>query len=235
MSAAFLLPLWGIRPRTVQGNDGENSDPAETGEEARGVWHDLREGITVVVQTPWLWITIGLYALTNVTLSGPYSIAMPYLVEARWHDPRVLGLLYAFFPAGDVVGSVWLGNKEVIRRRGPLIYLGTAVAGAMLGLFGLPLPIWILGVAAFVNGFALELGTLAWTNALQTLVPPDKLGRVSSVDAMGSFGLIPIGFGLTGWATDWLGAPMVFLIGGGVTAVVALLMFGGSAAVRKLD
>lgn len=234
IAIGFLLPLWGMKPRAAARPPAEDVTipPAQA---SAAVWRDLREGVQVVAQTPWLWRSICLYALTNVTLSGPYAISLPYLVEARWDDPRILGLLYAIFPAGYVVGSVWLGNQALIRRRGALIYLGTAVAGTMLALFGLPLPIWALGVAAFINGCALELGTLAWTNALQTLTPADKLGRVSSVDAMGSFGLLPIGYALTGWATDLLGAPPVFLIGGLVTAVAALTLFSASAAVRRLD
>jgi hypothetical protein len=30
---------------------------------------------------PWLWITIAIFALRNVMLAGPYSVAMPFLVH----------------------------------------------------------------------------------------------------------------------------------------------------------
>ncbi len=49
------------------------------------------------------------------------------------------------------------------------------------------------------------------------------LGRVSSIDALGSFVLLPIGYGIAGWATDIIGAPQVFLIGGLATIILALL------------
>jgi hypothetical protein len=70
---------------------------------------------------------------------------------------------------------------------------------------------------------------------LQQRIPPDKLGRVVSVDALGSFGLIPIGYAITGWATELLGAALVFVIGGGLTVVVAALVLIGHPAIRGLD
>jgi DHA3 family tetracycline resistance protein-like MFS transporter len=235
ISAAFLLPLLRVPRARGDAPAPEGDASPGTPPEPAGMLPDLKAGLRFVAQTPWLWASVLLFAVTNVTLSGPYSIALPYLVQARWDDPRVLGWLYAVFPAGYAAGSVWLGSRETIRRRGALIYLGGALAGAMLGLFGLPLAIIALAVAAFINGLALELSTLAWTNALQTRVPRQKLGRVSSVDAVGSFGLLPIGYALTGWATDLLGAPAVFLIGGGVTAAVSLLLYALLPAVRGLD
>ncbi|MEP7357637.1 MAG: MFS transporter, partial [Anaerolineales bacterium] len=75
---------------------------------------------------------------------------------------------------------------------------------------------------------------LVWVNLLQERVPPDKLGRVSSIDLLGSYVLIPVGFVVGGWATDRFGAPLVFLLGGGITVGVALLALL-HPAIRQLD
>jgi hypothetical protein len=110
----------------------------------------------------------------------------------------------------------------------------TALAAILLGLFGWLPPIPVLIVAALINGFALEVGHLIWMNILQETVPNEQLGRVVSIDSMGSFGLLPIGFALTGWATESLGAPLVFIIGGGFTAALAFTALA-HPAIRKLD
>jgi DHA3 family tetracycline resistance protein-like MFS transporter len=66
------------------------------------------------------------------------------------------------------------------------------------------------------------------------MVPGELLGRVYSIDALGSFVLLPVGFGLAGWATDLAGAPTVFLIGGLGTIILASLgLF--QPAIHKLD
>jgi MFS family permease len=183
----------------------------------------------------WLWLSIAVFALTNITLAGPYSISLPFLVNDHLSaDVRTLGFLYAFFAAGYVLSGVWLGGKAQLRQRGRLLYGGMAVAGLALFVFGLPVGFAGLALAALINGAALEISGLAWMNALQSQVPAEKLGRVASVDALGSFALLPIGYGLAGWATEWLGAPLVFMLGGGLTTLVVLLAYH-HPAVRALD
>jgi hypothetical protein len=97
----------------------------------------LREGIGTLVSSPWLWMTISVTALTNVTLSGPYAVALPFLITDHFHaDVRMLGLLYAMFPIGYVIGGVWLGRSTRLRRRGLTAYCGLIVAG--LGMLARP-------------------------------------------------------------------------------------------------
>lgn len=223
ISALFLLPLLReeIHPSLV--------------DEPKSMLTDFKEGLSTVWQMPWLWLTIGVYALSNVTLAGPYSVAMPFLVnEVLQADVAVLGMIYAMFALGYVLGGVWLGRKSAVRRRGWLIYSGLIVAGVMLGLFGLPVGIPVLLMAALINGAALEIGHLAWMSALQELVPRDKLGRVAGVDMVGSFALLPVGLGLTGLTTEAWGPAAVFIIGGVITAVVSLLAYQ-HPAIKKLD
>ncbi len=113
-------------------------------------------------------------------------------------------------------------------------YLCTVVTGLAFAVFGLPVPLYAIAAASFVVGLAISVFGLIWTNTLQELVPSEKLGRVSSIDALGSFALLPVGFAVAGWATDRVGAPMVFAFGGVVTALLAL---GGllHPAIRRLD
>ncbi|MBI1800244.1 MAG: MFS transporter [Chloroflexi bacterium] len=57
---------------------------------------------------------------------------------------------------------------------------------------------------------------------------------LASIDSFGSFVLLPIGFGLAGWATETLGASLVFVLGGAITAALALLALA-HPAIRGLD
>ena len=222
-SALFMLPLLRAEVRPL---------PSAA---RQSLLTDFWDGLDTVRKLPWLWISICLFALSNVALVGPYSVAMPFLVKDVLHaGVGVLGLLYAMFAVGYVLGGVWLGRRAVIRRRGPLLYGCLAVASAMLLLFGLPVGIPVLVVAALINGAALEMGALAWISMLQELVPREKLGRVSGVDTVGSLALLPVGLGLAGLATEAWGAAAVFVIGGGAMAVLALLLMR-HPAIRGLD
>jgi DHA3 family tetracycline resistance protein-like MFS transporter len=129
---------------------------------------------------------------------------------------------------------IWLGQYVRLHRRGLLGYLSVIVTGAALLPFAFKLPISILVVSMFISGLSTSVFALIWTHTLQEMVPGALLGRVYSIDALGSFVLLPIGFSLSGWATDLFGAPTVFLIGGlGTMALTALGLL--HPAIRNLD
>ena len=142
--------------------------------------------------------------------------------------------MYAVFPIGYLLGGIWLGHLIRIRRRGLLSYAGLLIASIMLALFGLDVPIAVLILAALINGAALEVQSLIWTNTLQEIVPSERLGRVASIDQLGSYVLLPVGFAVTGWATTLVGPAPVFVLGGGITAGLALLALA-HPAVHRFD
>lgn len=189
----------------------------------------------MVVTTPWLWISIVVVAITNVTLAGPYQVAIPFLVKEHYRaDVRTLGILYAAFPVGYIIGGVWIGRFRRVCHRGWTIYLGIIVAGLGMLALGLPISIVAALLAAVMNGAALEIGNLIWVNLMQELTPNERLSRISSIEMLGSYALLPVGVGLTGWATDTLGPATVCIVGGGLTVSASLLGLL-HPAIRELD
>lgn len=225
-SAALLLPLLGL-PKSPISQVASSAQP--------GLLADMRAGLGLLARTPWLWMTIGLIAITNVTLGGPFQVALPFLF-AQGSSAGIygLGLLYAAFPIGYIASGIWLGRQPTLRRRGPIIYAGIALAG--LGMAALGLPIGLAGMlaAAVLNGASLEAHNLAWVHALQELIPNESLGRIAGLELASTYGLIPVGLLLAGWATTQLGAANVCLIGGALTMVFAALGLA-HPAIRRVD
>jgi MFS family permease len=77
--------------------------------------------------------------------------------------------------------------------------------------------------AAFLVGFGINVMQIIWVTLLYELVPADKLGRVSSVDLLGSLGLLPVGYILAGWFGDRLGPSTVFLLSGIVMVILNII------------
>jgi MFS family permease len=239
VSAACLLPILRSQPsaslrESIQPTIASDPLPAarSTG---RLAMDDLRAGLKAVLAAPWLWITIAIFGFVNVTSASPRAIALPFLVKDNLHaEVKTLGLFYSMTSLGYVLGALWLGRFPRLRRRGLWAYIATLLSGLLVAAFGLLLPIPVLAVAALVIGLSMSVFSLIWTNTLQELVPRHLLGRVSSLDALGSLVLTPIGFGLIGWATDLFGAPVVFIIGGSLTVGLALLGLA-HPAIRNLD
>ena len=223
VSAACLIPLRFIRLTTV---------PAE---QRGSPLSDLRAGLRTVAASPWLWMSILVFAGVNVTEAGPRNIALPFLIHDHLGlNVEALGLVASVFSIGSITGAVVLGRAKKLRRRGLLMYGATALGGLTVVLYGLAPNLGVLLGVALIYGVTWSSVSLVWANTLQEMVPQEQLGRVSSIDALGSFVLMPVGFALAGVLTDRIGPALVFVIGGIATMALALLGYL-HPGVRKLD
>lgn len=222
ISAACLIPLLKVPL------------PTRT-EESPSVFHDMREGIRTVLASSWLWVSVAIAALSNIFLSGTLDVAQPFLVKDTLHlDVDALGLFNSTASLGSVIGAVYLGRVKKLHHRGILLYGAWVIASLAVGVRGLPITVAGIALASFIFGVAITTVGLVWINTLQEFVPPHLLGRVSSVDQFGSFVFIPVGYGIAGWLTHQIGAPLVMIIGGALSAFLAILGLL-VPAIRKLD
>jgi len=195
----------------------------------------LGEGIAIVIRTPWLWVTILIAAFSNITLHAPLQVALPFLISGSLRQGiGSLAFVYSMLALGSIVSTVWLGHTAKIQSRGLIAYGAWATSGLLLVSFGLPLPLSVLGLIAAVIGGLLSLFGLLWLNTMQELVSNEFLGRLSSIDSVGSFLLLPIGYLVIGRLTDSFGARSVFLVCGLITCLLVLLGLA-HPAIRKLE
>jgi predicted MFS family arabinose efflux permease len=222
-SAAFLLPL--LKTHLANRPTQRRQSPLV----------DFREGIAAVFRYPWLWISIAIFGLANITLTAPISVALPYYIKEGLHaDVRLLGITYSMFAVGSLATTVWLGRGLPKHRRGVVLYSTVIVLGLATVALGLSASELAICGVVLIIGALLPVFGLVWTNILQELVSRDLLGRVSSIDYLGSAMFLPVGLGLIGWAANVAGAPLVFLIGGSCTMVLGALALL-HPAIRNLD
>jgi len=238
ISALFVFPMLKMNVEKNRRNENESeisNKPKTFKDMVRQGVADLREGWDVIISVPWIWITIVIFGFLNIMEASPRAVAMPFFIKDNLGaDVGLLGIFGSSFSIGYVLGMLWLGQYKRLRWRGPVSYIATAINGVMLLFFGLKFPIPILIGSMFVYGVCMSIFSLIWTNTLQEMVPHELLGRVYSIDALGSWVLLPVGFAIAGWATDLVGAPTVFLVGG--FATIALTLVGLShPAIRNLD
>ena len=196
-------------------------------------WRDLREGFSYVASLRWLWVTIIIFAFGNVFVGGVTAVLLPLLAEARFSGAASLGWLLSGMAGGALVAALVLG-RVTVRRRGWAAYLAVAASG--LGLVGVGLaPNLALGVVATAwVGSSITVFGVVWETTVQALVPETVLGRVFSLDMLGSFALLPLGFILTGFLAEQVGATPLVLVYGAATTTLALLGLL-VPAVRRLE
>jgi len=206
-------------------HESDLDDRPATDEARRPFTSDIRAGLAAVIATPWIGLTIAAATITNISLAGPLGVSVPLLVErSLGGGVGVLGLYGSAVAVGAVVAAVVLGSRARLRRRWRLVYgwwIAVALAAAAMGL---PIGVGGLLAAALVVGFGEVAVGLAWSNALQDHVPDELLGRVYSLDYLGSTALIPVGYLVAGLASDAFGPSAVFLAGGLISAVILAAM-----------
>ncbi|MBK7456342.1 MAG: MFS transporter [Anaerolineales bacterium] len=238
ISALFVFPL--LRGNALETQSAQSAD--ETLRRSKSVretlkqgMDDIRQGFTVIMAIPWIWITILIYGFVNMSEASPRAVAMPFFIKNDLGaDVSLLGIFGTVFSIGFVIGAIVLGQFKRLRKRGLMAYATTLTQGILLLFFAFKFPTPVLIGSMFIYGFSFSVFGMIWNNTLQEMVPHEMLGRVYSIDALGSFVLMPIGFAIAGWATDLIGAPMVFLIGGSATILLALLGLS-HPAIRNLD
>ncbi|MNP71221.1 hypothetical protein D3C76_1675770 [compost metagenome] len=75
---------------------------------------------------------------------------------------------------------------------------------------------------------------LIWETSMQEMVPQETFGRVASLDMLGSFALLPIGYIVVGWLADSIGGLQTIALFASIgTLAVLAVMF--TPAVRNYD
>ena len=176
---------------------------------------DIVEGFHYVSTSTWLWVSILLAAFINIGLTGSLNVAMPKLVHDVYKTGAwLLGTLATASAVGSLIATFSIGQIHKLHYRGLILYFSLAICSIGLMLFGLSLPLFIEPfIAIFADiliGFGIGVNSIIWITLIQEFVPDDKLGRVSSIDMLGSFCVMPVGYVITGVLTDRIGPRTIF-------------------------
>ena len=199
---------------------------------------EMREGLRYVAGSTFLWVTIALAALFTVGGAGSLVVALPKLVhDVYGQGVWLLGAVHAAGGIGSLVAILLAGHLNRLRRRGITMYLMMIGISMAFIVFGLPLPHGVEPVVAclamVIVNFGLAVYQILWLTVMQEIVPDDKLGRVSSIDQLGGYGLWPVGFALAGVIADYVSPSWVF-IGAGIVNVGLYSVGLSVRAVREL-
>jgi MFS family permease len=194
--------------------------------EAVSLRRDLAEAFAYVRAHAWLWGTLVGALLFLLFTLGPFEVLLPYIIKNDLGGgAAAFGTVLAAGGLGSFTGAVVLGRVGLPRRHvtfmwmawclGDLLFIALAFAGS----------VWLMCVVAFVN-FALGTAAMVvWNTLMNTLVPPELLGRVSSFDWFVSIGLTPVSFAITGPVAGLIGARETLALAGALGTLTFLFLF----------
>jgi MFS family permease len=194
--------------------------------EAGSVWRDMTEAFAYVRAHAWVWGTLVGAALFLLFTLGPYEVLLPYIIRNELGGgAAVYGTVLAAGGAGAIVGAMAIGRAGLPRRHVTFMWLAWCVGDSLFIVLAFAQTAWLMCLVSFVN-FALGTAALVvWNTLINTLVPREMLGRVSSFDWFVSLGLTPLSFALTGPVAAILGARETLAAAGALGALTVLFLF----------
>ncbi len=198
IDAAAYVVAAGCFARLRHGVGGPDASRREPG--LAGVVGDLRDGWREVSSRTWLWAVVLAFGFANAAQAAARNTLGPVVAD-RSFGPEGWGVVLAAQTAGMVAGGFRLrpGRPLLVGCAAMLLWVPMFVVLAVSPTLAVLLPGAVLG------GIGIEVFSVCWDLSLQQHVPQDRLSRVYSFDALGSYAMIPIG--------QLVGGPLALALG----------------------
>lgn len=201
---------------------------------ATSVLGEILEGAALAWRDPRLRLAVLTGALCSMFGMSIYSLAAGLAKDVFHVDEAGLGLLVSSVGVMSfltAILAVSIGDKI---KRSTLVTSGLVIYG--LGLWVVAATdVFAIGMLGFgITGIAHVMINVSVTTTVQTYVPPEFRGRVTSFQLMGIMLALPIGAQIGGLAADYTGLPTVVAAFGALQigfAVFAKLRLDGLRAI----
>jgi MFS family permease len=191
--------------------------------QAASMLHDLREGWQEFTSRRWLWAIVLLFAFLVAICAATISVLGPLVAQAHLGGARSWGFIVAAYSAGAILGGLVMTRFRP-RRMLLAAVLSVPAFSAVLFALAVPLAVPLDLAASFFAGGCLEVFGVSWTTILQQEIPPEKLSRISSYDALGNYALAPVGIAIAGPLAGAFGTSAVLTVGGALVVLLPLLV-----------
>src|SRR2546421_3957851 len=187
-------------------------------EQRKSIWHDLVEGLRVVLKNPLLRAlaaSAGIFSLFGNFIGALYAL---YIIRQLGAPAIFLGLLVATGGVSALVGAFMA--ERVVRRFGLGMTVGVGLF--MYGATGLLIPLAggslafalsLLFLSQLMGDASVSIYLIAEVSLRQSIVPANMLGRTNASMQFLSQGVAPPGALLAGILGGMIGLRLTILIG----------------------
>jgi MFS family permease len=182
------------------------------------VLRELREGWSDFWSRGWLWAIVLQFGIVNAFESGAIGVLGPGVAKEYLGGPAAWGAILA----ATVIGNVLSGLVMLHWRPRRILLVATlAVFPLALPMLALsnPAPLAVVVAAGFVAGFSVEIFGVLWDTTMQQEIPQEKLSRLYSYDALGSWGLMPLALAALGPLAAAIGTRATLLVSAALVIV----------------
>ena len=217
-----LIPLLLIKIPSVKGLVEQKNGTNDT-----SFLKEFKEGIKIIKLIPGLLTLLFLDMLINFILA-PINVLLPlYIFVVHGGNEFSLATMMIFLNIGMIFGSVITVIKKEWKHKIPIYFSLMMIIMGLISVLGLAqtgffLMLWI---ALAIVGFILPIINTIYMTIIQTTIPPDKMGRASSVIQSLSSSMSPIGTLAAGPLTLAIGMRNIFLYSSLLGVLVVFLVW----------
>lgn len=195
--------------------------PPRTRSESASMAHDLRVGWREFISRSWVVTLVLTFALINMVFESMLQVLGPLNYNDPTSGPRYWSLNLAGLTLGMMIGGVIVMK---FRFKRPLYISMVLIALSAIWDFSLALdlPLAISILAAIFSGMTVEFFVVSWNTSLQSHIPQSSFSRVNAYDALGSYGIAPLGIVFAGPLASHFGVNTILLVTGSVTVIASL-------------
>lgn len=207
--------------------------PART--EGTTMMSEIREGLHYVRSTNWIWTTLLGVTLVNAFTFTPLMVLVPFFLRHSLHaSKQMVGYSFAISGFSGALGALVASNLSMPRRRIRTMWTYWTLGTFAVLILGVATSVWEVFLVPLIVMPTMILGNVIWESMMQSEVPRELLGRVSSVDWFVSLGLAPVGLVASGAIASAVGVRTYFVIAALVSSVPGLVILA-SRRVNAVD
>lgn len=194
--------------------------PSKTKVESPGIIHDLTVGWREFISRSWVVTMVLTFAIINMSFESMLQVLGPLNFNDPESGPRAWSLNLAGMTTGMMIGGVIVLKRKFNR---PLFISMILIAISVIWDFSLALdfPLFICVISAIFSGLTIEFFMVTWATSLQSHVPEESYSRVNAYDALGSFGIAPLGIVIAGPLATHFGVNAILIATGTLTFIAA--------------
>lgn len=198
--------------------------PAPRAPATTSMRQDLGEAARFVRRNTWLWATLVAASIAILVFWGPEEVLVPFLVRNELGGSAGdFGIVLAGQGVGSVFGSFLMARTGLPRRPVTFLFVVWALCTVPTVAYLWVSHLWQPVAISMIFGAGMAMGMVVWTTLMQSRVPADLRGRVSSLDWFVSLALVPLSFALTGPAAALFGSTET-LVGAGLSGSVFIIV-----------
>ncbi|MFX1316935.1 MAG: MFS transporter [Promethearchaeota archaeon] len=197
---------------------------------------DFRLGIKTVMLIPGFTILIFVSMFANFLIRPLDTLLSLYILIDHGGTALIFAITMIFFQGGMIVGALITSLKKEWSNQIRTMFFGIIIAGIGYAIFAIAPTgaFYIISIGGIIMGVTLPIINSLYQTFIQTVVPKDKIGRITSIDHTLSMSISPVGTFISGPLAIFLGTGNLFLCSALLMILITSLIWSFSS-IRRIN